>query len=99
MGTKGTLRKLCLSCDQQLLDTTVDWSPHSIEKDFWVLWIELHWICVLNPSHNISFYGEGTVNAHGTECVLYFKSVVKIRDSILIKVEWKDLQAAILVNS
>lgn len=53
---------------------------------------------MLNSSHNISFYGEGTVNAHGTEHVLYFKSVVKTRDSILIKDEWKDLQAAILVN-
>lgn len=53
---------------------------------------------MLNPSHNISFYGEGTVNAHGTEHELYFKSVAKTRDSILIKDEWKDLQAAILVN-
>lgn len=53
---------------------------------------------MLNPSHNISFYGEDTVKAHGKGRVLYFKSVVKTRDSILIKNGWKDLQAAILVN-
>lgn len=55
-------------------------------------------VFVLNPSHNISFYGEDTVKAHGKERVLYCKSVVKTRDSILIKDGWKDLQAAILVN-
>lgn len=52
---------------------------------------------MLNPRHNkISFYGESTVKAHGME--LYFKSMAKIRDSILIKEEWKSLQAASLVN-
>lgn len=39
MGTKGALPRLYLSCDQQLLDTSMDWSPHSIEKDSWVLWV------------------------------------------------------------
>lgn len=32
------------------------------------------------------------------EHVLYFKSVVKSKDSILIKYEWKYLQAASLVS-